>query len=357
MNERVEKLLAPISAEQPCGPDLSDDPLFDELQKILRGIPEVEIGNVQKPAQPPEWRELKGKSEEFLGRSKDLRVALMWCGSGLKLEGLPGFRDGLLLIRGLMEQHWAALHPLLDPEDNDPMQRLNILSTLTVPRGAADGWLKFVDYLYAAPVCQRRGFPAIIFEPLLAVQQSAVAGGPPVESPEFTEAAAAIRAGGAEQVAAHRQTLEESSEALKAIDAFLTTTLGSGGTISFEEIEKTLAAMIKALAPFLPNVATAGEAEAGAAGEAADASSGAGGVSMTIRGQIRSREDVVRQLEAICEYYRQVEPSSPVPFLLRRAQKVVNMSFVQVVQELNVGSPDSMRPTLGGVVDEPVPPA
>jgi type VI secretion system protein ImpA len=350
MNEQVERLLKPISAEQACGPDLSDDPRFDELQTILRGTPEVEIGAVQKPAQPPDWRELKQKSEQFLGVSKDLRVAVMWCGSALRLEGLPGFRDGLLLIRGLLEQHWAALHPLLDPEDKDPTQRLNILSALTTPRGSATGWLTFLDYLYAAPVCSRRGAAPITFEPLLTGQGPAAAGSAPANSQEFAQATAAIRAAGAEPVAALRQTLVESTETLRAIDSFLTATLGAGGTINFDELQKTLEAMSKALAPFLADGAgaSAGEAEAGGT----DTGSGSAGVSMTIRGQIRSREEVLRQLENICAYYRQVEPSSPVPVLLRRAQKLVNMNFVQVVQELSFAPVESLRPSMGGAVDE-----
>jgi type VI secretion system protein ImpA len=352
MNEHVERLLKPVSAEQPCGPDLSDDPRFDELQTILRGTPEVEIGAVQKPAQPPDWRELKQKSEQFLGLSKDLRVAVMWCGGALRLDGLPGFRDGLLLIRGLLEQHWAALHPLLDPEDNDPTQRLNILGALTTPRGSATGWLTFLDYLYAAPVCSRRGAAPISFEPLLTAQGAAAAGGAPADSPEFAQAAAAIRAGGMEQVAAHRQTLVESIESLHAIDSFLTTTLGSGGTINFEDLQKTLEAMSKALASFLSDGASpdasAPEAEAGLAETGSASAAG----SLTIRGQIRSREDVLRQLENICAYYRQVEPSSPVPVLLRRAQKLVNMNFVQVVQELSFATVESLRPSMGGAVDD-----
>jgi type VI secretion system protein ImpA len=199
-----------------------------------------------------------------------------------------------------------------------------------------------LDYLYAAPVCQRRGATPISFESLLTAQGSVAAGSAPVDSAEFAQVAAAIRAGGAEQAATHRQTLVESIESLKAIDSFLTTSLGVGGTISFEELQKTLETMSKALGPFLSDgmVPAVG----------ADTPSGAATVSMTIRGQIRSREEVLRQLENICEYYRQVEPSSPVPFLLRRAQKLVNMNFVQVVQELNLAT-ESLRPSIGVAVD------
>ncbi|HTA29004.1 MAG TPA: type VI secretion system protein TssA, partial [Candidatus Cybelea sp.] len=313
----------------------------------------------QKPAQPPDWRDLKKKSEQFLGVSKDLRVAMMWCGSALKLEGLPGFRDGLQLIRGLLAQHWAELHPLLDPEDKDPTRRLNILSTLTTPRGSASGWLTILDYLYAAPVCSRRGAPPVTFEPLLTAQGPAADGGSQAASPELAQATAAIRAAGTAPVAAHRQSLAESIEALHGIDSFLTTTLGAGGTINFEELQKTLEAMSKALGPFVGDVGPAGasEAEAEAGGASADPGSGTAAATMTIRGQIRSREDVVRQLENICAYYRQVEPSSPVPVLLRRAQKLVNMNFLQVVQELSFAPVESLRPSMGGAVDELAAPA
>jgi len=92
------------------------------------------------------------------------------------------------------------------------------------------------------------------------------------------------------------------------------------------------------------------------AAEGTDAGSGPTAGSMSIRGQIRSREDVVRQLESICAYYRQVEPSSPVPVLLRRAQKLVNMNFLQVVQELSFAPVESLRPSMGGAVDELAPP-
>jgi len=357
MNERVEQLLKPVSTGQPCGPDLSNDPRFDELQTILRGAPEVEIGAVQKPAQPPDWRELKEKCEQFLGASKDLRVAVIWSCAGLRIHGVPGFRDGLQLIRGLLEQHWAALHPLPDPEDNDPTQRLNILSALTAPRGSTSGWLTILDYLYAAPVCQRRGAAPVTFEPLLASQGAAVAGSAPADPADLEQAAAAIRAGGAEQAAALRQTLAESIETLQAMDRFLTATLGAGRTIGFEDLQKTLEAMRKALEPFLPGGAGPAALAPEAAAAGGDAPAGGAATSMTVRGPIRSREEVLRQLDSLCEYYRQVEPSSPVPFLLRRARKLVNMNFVQVVQELNFAPVESLRPSIGAPAEAAVPPA
>ena len=79
MNELVKKLLQPVSTEQPCGPDLSNDSRFDELATILKGKAEVEIGSVKKPAEPPDWRQLKNKSAEIFDQCKHLHPAVMLC--------------------------------------------------------------------------------------------------------------------------------------------------------------------------------------------------------------------------------------------------------------------------------------
>ena len=47
---------------------------------------------------------------------------------------------------------------------------------------------------------------------------------------------------------------------------------------------------------------------------------------------ISSRQDVVRLIDRICEYYNRCEPSSPVPFLLQRARSMVNMNYMEIVK-------------------------
>jgi type VI secretion system protein ImpA len=59
----------------------------------------------------------------------------------------------------------------------------------------------------------------------------------------------------------------------------------------------------------------------------------------------------VRAIDAICDYYRQVEPSSPVPYLLRRAQKMATMNFLEAMQELSLATPETLRPSMGTAVD------
>ncbi len=353
MNEIVEKLLQPVTAEQPCGPDLSYDGRFEELESLLKGKPEVDFGNIRKPAEPPDWRELQLKSTEFLRECKHLRAATMLCCSLLKTQGLQGFRDGLQLLRGLLEQQWGPLYPLLDPEDNnDPTARLNILSALTSPRGSVTGWLTFADYLYTVPLCQPKGAAAVTFDQIqnARLREGGAEKAPP-DTPELSAVTAVMRAGSA-QLAENFKHLQEAVEAVDGMDQFLTSTLSAGKAMSFDDLRKILQGMMTTTQPHLPAAGGNGGigAEAAPPGQAAETE--AVGAGIVVTGTIRSREDVVKALDRICQYYDQVEPGSPVPYLLRRAQKLATMNFVQAVQELNlVTDPALLRPSMGSAVD------
>ena len=326
MNEIVEKLLQPVSDSQPCGPDLSNTSRFDALEKALKGKPEVDFGNVKRPAEPPVWGEIRDQSIAFLQESKNLRVAVLLSCSWLKTAGLAGFRDGLELIDGMLERYWSHLYPSLDPDDaNDPTQRLNILKALTEPRGAVfgGGWLTIVEYLHVTPLYFVKGNGAGNYDRLTAAQ-----GQPPGEMdlPPIEQMAGVV---------------EAALEAARKIDAVLTSALGADQSISFESLTTTLEGMGSALnrlagkTSALPGGAAGSQGPAEAMGMAEN------------RGSMASRADVVRRLEEICSYYEKFEPSSPVPFLLRRAQKLAMMNFVEAVQELNLATVDALKPSMG----------
>jgi len=355
MSIPLEKLLQPISDDQPCGPDLSYDPRFDELESLLKGKPEVEMGSVVKPAEPPDWASLKEKAEDFLGAAKHLRPAVILACAALRVDGLEGIRDGLKLIRGLLENYWGNLHPLLDPDDNnDPQQRLSILSGLTSPRNPGSdvaGWLQIVDYLHHAPFCSPRGVPPITLDMLEVAQSPVTLGegeGAAASSIDLNSLEMQIRSADPENLIASQGLVGEAIEAAEGIDACLSATLGAGGSISFEDLIETLKRVERAIVSYLPGAA----GESAGEGEALEAEGGAG-AGPAISGSIRSRDDVVRMLDKICDYYRQAEPGSPIPYILRRAQRLAQMNFVDMMQELSLASPDQLRPAMGSAVEVP----
>ena len=67
---------------------------------------------------------------------------------------------------------------------------------------------------------------------------------------------------------------------------------------------------------------------------AADGGARIGTPSPVFNGDIRSRADVLRALDKICEYYAEFEPSSPIPLLLQRGKRLVSKSFLDIMRDM-----------------------
>ncbi len=84
---------------------------------------------------------------------KNLRVAVTLCIALVKLEGASGLRAGLALLKGLLERYRLDLYPRLDPEDNnDPLERVNIISPLSAPLGTFGDPIRFLQRLRRIPL-------------------------------------------------------------------------------------------------------------------------------------------------------------------------------------------------------------
>jgi len=128
--------------------------------------------------------------------------------------------------------------------------------------------------------------------------------------------------------------LNEANGHITALISFLETTLGAGRGVNFELIENLLGELKQAVEPYsasdTPTAEGAG-ADAGGAGQPLALPGGRGALS----GAIQSRSDVIKALDLICDYYRHQEPSSPVPLILQRAQRLVDKDFMAIMTDLN----------------------
>ena len=50
------------------------------------------------------------------------------------------------------------------------------------------------------------------------------------------------------------------------------------------------------------------------------------------------REDALRALDRVCDFLGRSEPTNPAPLLIRRAQRLMTMPFMDIIREL---APDS----------------
>lgn len=334
MKVSVDSLLEPISADNPCGEDIGYDPQFAELETLMQGKPETQFA----AAEEPDWKAVTKGCLALFDRSRDLRVALRLALGLLKMEGLPGFRDGLLVMKGLLEKYWEPVYPRLDPDDNnDPLERVNILASLTTPMGTYGDPFQFLLRIRQASLSDSSQFG-----PIRMVDLDRVASGAASEDSGAMTAAqiqGGLRATPPEKLAETYTAIVDSEVIVRDLDTFLTKTVGASRSVAFDALAGTLKDLQKALAPYASTgTAPSDESAAVEMGGAPVAVQGGRGAA-AISGEIRSREDVTRVIDQICDFFKRTEPSSPVPHLLQRARRLVNLDFVELLNDL---APDSL---------------
>ena len=324
----VESLLEPLSEDAPSGPNLEYDATFAALEQAARGKPEQQYGSTIIPAEEPNWLDVKQLGMDLVERTKDLRVACTLALGLLETEGLPAFAEGLALIRGYLERFWPTVHPQLDPEDdNDPTVRVNTLSSLTDQATT-------VNALRATPIVSSRlvGRFSLREVDIAKGEMPLPAGEEPIKASTIE---AAFNETDLEQLRTNTKAARESLEHVEAIESTITQQVGAAQAVSLELLRHTLRDIYVVLED---NLTRRDAVEAPS--EAAPAADGAPAVAAgRLTGEIQSREDVVKALEKICQYYARHEPSSPLPLLLTRAKRLATKSFLEIVEDL---TPDAL---------------
>ncbi len=336
----AEDLLKPISEAEPCGIDLSYDPALQELEVLARGKPETQFSS----AEAPDWKELRTRCLHLFSQSKDLRVAVTLSVALLVLEGLPSFRESLALIHGLLTKFWNSIHPQLEPaDDNDPLQRMNIIATLATPLGTYGDPLRVIEHLRAAPLCSSIQMGRHSYSDILHAEAGDSQG-----STTPAQIEAAFRDSDPEKIGEIYRALGESIQITEEMDEFLTATVGASQAPDLSPLVNELKGIRKRIARFVSftQAVTMNEPVESSAADTPARNAPAPGT--PISGEIRSRADVIKMIEKICSYYSQYEPSSPVPLILRRAARIAEMDFMQIIQDL---SPDAI-PQIRGITGE-----
>ena len=127
MSLEIEPLLSPISSDQPCGEDLSFSNEFHAI-KIAKtqDDPLLDQGDWVAEPKQADWHFVEQKSIELLtGKSKDLRLMGWLLEAWSNLYGFEGTAKALELMHRTLNKYWTQLHPEIEEEDLD--QRLGLL--------------------------------------------------------------------------------------------------------------------------------------------------------------------------------------------------------------------------------------
>jgi len=331
----IEALLQEVDAAAPCGPDLEYDPDFLALEQAVLGKPEVQYGDTITPAVPPDWKVVRKQASGLLGRSRDLRLAMHLLRANLALHGIEGLADSTALIERLLEERWDSVHPSLDEDDpTDATLRINSLATL------ADSTTVLRDLKEIALIVLPGLGPLSLR--MLDIASGELGPPPGQEKIATSSIEAAFRDVDDDGLRLAAGMLGRAFDSALHIEAILVRQVGSAQALNLDGLTRAL----KRGRDFL-NAQMAGRGGAEPheqfQQELADAnvqgSASATARPAAISGDIANRADVLTMLDKLIKYYREHEPSSPVPLLLERAKWLAPMSFLEALEDL---APDGM---------------
>jgi type VI secretion system protein ImpA len=305
-------LLEPISAEAPCGESLEDT-------QLLASFDGFRVFGQPTPLEPvPPWGDIKNHALEALAKSKDLRVLAFLGSAVLRTDGFPAFSDTLSVAAQWLDVYWNAVHPVVS---EDAILRRNALNCFADPMGVVDG-------LRRLPLVTSRVHGSVSLRDIdIATGQVVPKDGDP--RPSEDQINGAFGAMAVEELVALHESAVRALAALKSIDAHMRDAAGSEATPQFDTLSAQLVKLERFVAAQLA-LRPGHEPAAGAAGEAPAA--------MRV-GAIGSRQDAIAALDAVAEFFRRTEPSSPIPLFFARAKRLVSKDFLEVLADI---APDAV---------------
>jgi type VI secretion system protein ImpA len=354
----IDSLLAPISESAPAGVDLRADSsptsIYYRLKDARSGARAAER-RADAPPPPQEgepvsaasagrilalstdWQTILNLAPKALTeKSKDLEVIAWYTEGLLRAHGFAGLRDGLRLARGLIEQYWDQFFSLVDEEGMTtrlaPLAGLNGQGT--------EGTL--IQPLRKVPLTQGRDdevLAAYHFDQARALKNLA-----DPEQRARREAAGdvsmerfmvGVNASGGEFYIGLLEDLDGTLTELGVLGDALNDRAGRDAPSTRDiasvitEIRDNVTAFSKELVDRARAAAAQGAPGAAQTGGAASTDSSAAG-----GGPVRGRDDALRVLQQVAEYFRKNEPHSPISTSLDEIVRRAKMPFAELLAEL-----------------------
>ncbi len=339
----VQSLLDPMASDAPCGVDLDGTQLmasFDGFRIWGQLDPEWE--------RKIDWREVRNRSLQALERSRDLRLLAYLAAAVVRIDGLVTFSQLVQVAARWLEEHWDRVFPVVD---EDALLRRNALNLF------ADR-LAVVDAVRRATLLTHRQLGTITLRDVELACGKIVPTDKDANRPNLEQIKAAIKALPAEQQDAMLNTVRNTTVALRNISDMMQRQADVQSTPDFEPLLLPLlrleTLMTDIVAPTSHEVAANGKANGGGpqavSGSSLDNGVLAGNYSVRT-GAITSRQEAICAIDAAAAFFRLHEPSSPVPLFLERARRLVDKSFMEVLQDI---VPDSLGQArlIGGVAED-----
>lgn len=346
MQPEFTSLLMPISPENPVGDDMEYDPLFDTIRQARESDPDDLPDDAWTISEPrkADWRKVNTLSEKALtAQSKDLQLASWYVESHCHLTGLAGLQVGVEFLSEFLTRYWFQCWPAL--EEGMSLRRSKLLR---LDRDIS-------QHLYSLPLLQRQPSTTLShWRQVLAFEHAQHA------HPNARDADDTFSMAHFDKQAAQFSSIEISQQAerveqlLNALDQLESRYISLSQDNEGEPFTQTRQMLLETI-DFLQRLSQRTIPQADdrlLLPEMADVPTEAAETpSPRSNAPVMSRELAISQMLSLAAWFRQSEPSSPVPFLLERAARWADMTLEDWLNEMitDSGSIRDIHHVLTGV--------
>lgn len=322
----IEALLQPVPGEDPAGDSHAYSYRIREKLETLRIEERPEdFDDATRPAvlKRADWPAVVKITEEALAtESKDLRIACHLMEGLLKVHGFAGLRDGLVLLRRLLDECWDRLWPDVDDGDLD-----NRAAPLANMLDDPERGMRFPLSIRTIPLIGPRSNAYGLLE-----WNRLRSKGDEESEDELRKALDATDYTDLQTIA---DDCDECLAALTELVAVMDARLGSDAPAlltlgaAITECRTVVQQELKSLLPADAGAAT----DANGSAEPGAGTGTQGGVG-SLSASIASRSEIYSQLNQAAEMLQQLEPHSPIPYLVKRAVELGRLPFPRLVKQL-----------------------
>jgi type VI secretion system protein ImpA len=323
----TDRLLSPISADQPTGESLRYEGTYDRIADFRReDDPAIDQGVWKADLKRAEWSRVAQTCLVAIEtRSKDIQLAAWLLEAWIHLHGFCGLTEGLHLIAELCDTYWDGLHPQI--QDNDLEYRLAPVFWIDEKLSTA---VRLVSI--TAPAVEE--LPAYSLSDWETASRAAVARGRDATGPGSLTLPRFQNTMTLTPSSWLSRTMREVEAALQALAALHDVLEARAGrqAPSMSEMRRTLDAIHGLLVAALHE-----RHDLPATEPVPDEANGDFTELPADPGEhrpIRTRAEAYQRLSEAAEFLLRTEPHSPVPHLVRRAVSWGSMSLDALLPEL-----------------------
>ncbi|QLK63706.1 type VI secretion system protein TssA (plasmid) [Enterobacteriaceae bacterium Kacie_13] len=341
----IAALLMPISPENPAGLNLEYEQIYDDIRQSRESDPDYLPQDEWIIAEPrsADWHKVRTLCTAVLSQqSKDLQIGCWLVEALTHLQGIEGAETGFQFLSEFITHFWFQCWPTLDDDgttfrysklsrlDRDISQVLYTRPLIRQPESSLAHWHRVLAFEHKICTWPDSRDDMIAKEGDLSMETFDVLAA------AFSSIEISQQAGNLERLKIQLDRLEACYFSLSQEEPHVLFAQTRQSLSDSTDFLQRLAQRAIPVGCETLNLNFTDLTDQSIAFETGDA------YQAPARNQPLSRDLAISQMLTIAHFFRQTEPSSPVPFLMERAARWANMTLTEWLEEMLTDS-GSMR--------------